>query len=82
MITYKHGNTEYSSLYELRKAFPNVSFPANPTSEQLDALQIEVIEIENEPINSIQTPTEPSFIERLEAIEEALTDILMGGINV
>lgn len=45
MIIYQHGETEYNSLYELRKAFPHVSFPQNPTSEQLAPLEIEIIEL-------------------------------------
>lgn len=45
MITYKHGDNEYHSLYELRRAFPYVSFPATPTAEQLTKLDIEIIDL-------------------------------------
>lgn len=45
MTIYLHNDTKYNTLYELRRAFPNVSFPANPTAEQLAGLGIEVIEV-------------------------------------
>ena len=43
---YKYNGKQYTYLWELKKAMPNVGFPSNVTDEQLKELGVEVINIE------------------------------------
>jgi hypothetical protein len=49
MKKYFYNNTEYHSLYEIKKLLKNVSFPVNPTNEQLAELGITVTITEQVP---------------------------------
>ena len=57
MKKYVYKDKEYNSFYEVKKAFPNVSFPADPTEEHLAELGITVITVEPE------APPEPPLDE-------------------
>lgn len=46
MLIYKHYEEEYQSINELRKAFPNISIPDDPTSDVLADINIELADIE------------------------------------
>lgn len=39
-MKYTYKRKTYNSLYEIRKAFPNIVFPKNPTAEILELLGI------------------------------------------
>lgn len=43
---YKYNGKQYTYLWELKEAMPNVGFPADVTDEQLKELGVEVINIE------------------------------------
>ena len=43
---YKYNGKQYTYLWELKEAMPNVGFPSNVTDEQLKELGVEVINIE------------------------------------
>lgn len=45
MIIYRFEGKSYNSLFQLKQAMPNVSFPTSPTDEVLIALGIEKMEV-------------------------------------
>lgn len=73
MKKYLYKEKDYFSLYQLRKEYPNLIFPKNPSEELFSILGIQVIEYEPE-VTPEQELAQAKY-ERAEAVSKITVEV-------
>lgn len=73
MKKYIYKEKEYSSLFFLRKEYPNLIFPKNPSEELFSILGIQVIEYEPEVIP--EQVLVQAKVERAKAVSKIIVEV-------